>query len=632
MMHGFGGGRPGGGGPGGSGRGRGGGRWTLRRADEEELLGKIYDHRLVMRLLRYLAPYKGQVALAALSMVVYSFAALVGPYLLKMAIDRFIATGDLRGLDILALVYLANALLSWGAQYIQVITNAGIGYGALYTLRTSMFDHLQRLSLSFYDRNEVGRIMSRVQNDIGEVQELLSGGFLSLLSDLLSLVGIIAILLSMNMRLALLTLAVVPLMGVSLTIWQRFSRRAYRRVRQAISAVNADLQENISGVRVIQSLHREDMNLRRFDAVNEANLSANLTVARLTGLVGPMVEVVTALATALVIVVGGAWVLSAELSVGALVAFTMYIQRFFAPIRSLTGLYTELQRAITALERIFEIFDTKPEIQDAPQAKELASARGEMRFEGVSFAYDEGPEVLHDINLAVQPGETVALVGPTGAGKSTMALLLGRHYEVKQGAITLDGHDLRQVSLSSLRRHIAMVPQEPFLFSGTVRENVGYGKPSATDEEIAAAARLVGATAFIGSMEAGYDTDVEERGIKLSVGQRQLLCLARALLVDPAILILDEATASVDTQTEALIQQALRRLFAGRTAIVIAHRLSTVRDAHRIVVLDQGRIVDEGTHDELMRHGGLYAHLYQVSMREGKGFLVQERPPVSAAS
>jgi len=453
---------------------------------------------------------------------------------------------------------------------------------------------------------------------VGQLQDLLTGGFLSILADALTLGGIIIVLLSMNARLALLTLTVLPVMTIIMAYWQRLSRRAFRRVRGAIAAVNAGLQENISGVRVIQSLSREDLNLRQFDSLNEEHLSANLQAGRVSAAVFPMVEIITSVATALVITVGGAQVLNQELSAGALIAFTLYIQRFFDPIRDLSLRYTQMQRVMAALERIYEVLDTQPEVEDAPDAVELPPLRGEVRFEKVSFAYLEGIEVLHNINLEVKPGETVAFVGPTGAGKTTMALLLGRHYDVTSGAITIDGHDLRQVTQKSLRRQMGVVPQEPFLFSGSIKDNIRYGRPEASDEEIEAAAKAVGAHDFITRLKDGYDAELQERGVNLSLGQRQLISLARAILANPAILILDEATANVDTQTEVLIQKGLRELLRGRTSFVIAHRLSTVREADHIVVMDEGCIVEEGNHRQLLAKGGLYANLYTMSFEEAK--------------
>lgn len=604
---------------GGGWHGPGGLRHSIEASDED-VLGKAYDQRIMARLIGYLKPYKGQLLLAGAAMILFSLTSLATPWLIKLAIDRYIAQGDLHGLDLLALLFLGNGLLSGVVQYLQSIHTAKMGQGILLTLRNQMFDHLQRLSLSFFDRNEVGRIMSRVQNDVQQLQDLLTGGILTLLGDLLTLGGIILVMLSMNARLALLTFSVLPFMVLLMVYWQHLSREAFRRVRGAIAAVNAGLQENISGVRVIQSLSREEVNLRRFDDLNEAHLEANLRAGRLSAMVLPLVELLTAIATALVIVYGGSLVLGEALTKGALVAFTLYIQRFFDPIRDLSMRYTQMQMVMASSERIFEVLDTEPEIQDAPGALEPAHLRGEVSFEGVDFWYEEGLPVLQNINLHARPGETVALVGPTGAGKSTLVSLIARFYEAQRGVVRIDGFDVRDLGQGALRRQLGIVMQDPFLFSGSIRDNIRYGRLGASDAEVVEAARVVGAHAFIERLEGGYEAQVQEGGSNLSLGQRQLLCFARALLANPRILILDEATANVDTQTERLIQGALKRLLKGRTAFIIAHRLSTVRGADRIVVISGGRIVEEGTHQGLLAKGGLYAHLYTT------GFAVPSSP------
>jgi len=587
----------------------------LAGLDEDE--SASFSWGLIKRFGPYIAPYKRAAGASALLMVLATLANLVMPLLIGDIIDlvqygHLHSAADLTGIGVALLVVNVAA---WQAQYWQVWTMSWAGQQMLYKLSSDMFAHLQRLSLSFYDRTEIGRVMSRLQSDIAVLENMLSSGLLSILGSLIALVGIVIIMLTLNVGLALLSFTVLPVMVMIAAFWQRYAQRSFRRTRAAISLVNSTLQENISGMRVIQGLAREDRNSEEFDDLNRYNLDTNVEAGRIAALILPLVEVVAAVATALVVIYGGILVTQGHLKTGALVAFILYINRFFDPIRDLSQQYTQLQRAGVASERIFQILGVPVTIADKSSARDLPAIRGTVEFRHVTFGYTPDHPVLHDLTLRIEAGQTVAIVGPTGAGKSTISALLARFYDVTGGAVLIDGVDVREVTQRSLRGQIGIVLQDPFLFTGTVRENIRYGRLDATDAEVERAARAVGAHELITRLPEGYDTVIRERGNNLSVGQRQLISFARALLADPRILILDEATANIDTVTEAIVQQGLRRLLHGRTALVIAHRLSTIKNADRIMVLEAGRIVEQGTHQELLDRGDVYANLYAMGFR-----------------
>ena len=580
--------------------------------EQDDEGGQIYDHTVVTRLFRYLLPYWPRLLITLAAVMVYTGAVVALPWTIALIIDRYVRAGDLSGLNVIVPIFVGIAFLQYVSQYVHLMAMAFVGQKVLYNLRVGLFRHLQGLSMNFYNKNEVGRVMSVVQNDVQQLQEFLSIVIVTF-ADVLSLGGIIAAMVIMDAQLALITLLVIPLLVVMMAIWQRSARRAFMRARQAISAVNAGLQENISGVRAVQSMNREDANIRSFGVANSENLGANLEAGKMQAALFPAVEILSALALALVIFFGGSRVLDNAIEVGVLIAFALYIQRFFEPVMNLTMQYGSLQRAMASGSRIFELMDVEPEVMDRPGSRTTVAASGDVRFEGVDFQYVEGDPILRDISFHVPAGHKVALVGPTGAGKTTLLSLLMRFYDVTKGRVLLDGVDIRDITLDSLSRQISIVPQEPYLFSGTIRENIRYNRVEATDEEVVRAAKAVGAHDFIENLEKGYDNPLQERGGNLSVGQRQLISFARALVADSRVLLLDEATANVDTYTEMLIQKALDELLRGRTAIIIAHRLSTIRNADKIVVLDQGRVREMGRHHDLLAKGGLYAQLHSFS-------------------
>lgn len=587
---------------------------------DDDYLGKVYDAQVVRRVWPYLAEFKLQAALAFSMMIIFAASSFAAPLLIGFAVEAGIhhngervawLCGGLVGL----------AIIQFISSYIQQITTAWIGTRILLRLRSEMYDHMVGLSLSFYDEMEVGRMISRLTSDVQVVNDLLTTGSLTSLSNIVGVVVVVVILFAVDWELALVTLAVVPPLILVMMYWSKHARQAFVNVRVKLSALYGTLAENVSGVRAVQSMSREGENIRRFDALNQENRNANIWAGLLSAAVMPIIELAVAIATAAVIIVGGVRAINADTVdvaalIGTLTAFTLYVNRFFDPIRDLTLQYTMFQRAMAGGERIFEVLDTPARIVDKPDAIELETVEGRVDFDHVYFHYVEGIPILQDIDLRVEPGETIAFVGHTGAGKTTITSLVSRGYEVTGGAIRVDGHDIRDIKRRSLTRHMGVVLQQPYLFSGTIKENITYGRPDATDEEVAEAAKAVGAHDFIARLPDKYETVLQQRGQNLSVGQRQLISFARAILAAPRILVLDEATAYVDTQTEVIIQRALRELLKDRTSFVIAHRLSTIREANRIVVLDQGKIVEIGSHAELLARNGVYANLYRMTYEQ----------------
>jgi ATP-binding cassette, subfamily B, bacterial len=587
-----------------------GGHLTQQRGAKVDDWSWAQTARRIKTLARLAAPYKKQTALALISLLAATATALAPPYLAKLAIDDGIRQENMQALTIIVALFAVAGVLSLVTSAAQTYYTGWTGERILADLRNVLFRHLQRLSLGFFERNRAGVIISRITNDVEALDQLVTDGVTTLVQSTLFLLGTSVILFFLDWRLALATLTVMPLMFVATAFFRVYSARAYRAVRERLGLVTATLAEDISGMRVVQAFRRERTNERNFHKVNAHYREANQQTVVLNGLYFPFVDFLSALATAIVLGYGGHLVFQGDLSVGTLFAFILYLSNFFDPVQQLSQLYNTFLSAVAALDNIMKVMDEEPEVRDNPGARDLGRISGDVSFENVRFGYGEGPEVLHGIDLDIPAGTTVALVGHTGAGKSTIAKLLARFYDPREGRITIDGVDLRDVTQASLRRQLGVVPQEGFLFAGTVRDNIAFGRPDADAAEVAAAAQAVGAHEFVLALEDGYETELQERGTRLSLGQRQLVAFARALLADPRILILDEATSSVDIGTERRIEVALRKLLADRTAFVIAHRLSTIRDADLIVVLEHGQVIEQGTHDELMAKRGLYTSLY----------------------
>ena len=584
------------------------------RLDTDDISLKDVNFSHLGRTKEFIMPYLWQIILAMAIVISLSVLGLQGPVLIGRAIDLVQqGTGTVPDLYKLILMYFGLQVLLAVLRYAQTFVMSWTGQQILYSMRKKLFMHLQDLGLDFYDRLQAGRIMSRVVNDVEAINMLLSSGTLGLLSDVVTIFGIIIIMLRMNAKLALITFFTVPLLFITVFMLQGRMTRAYHKTRRRLADITANLQESISGMKITQAFSREDVNANRFSSTNQENFQAQMEAARLQAIFFPLVDVIGVVGVALVYYFAGIRMSLGDsgVTVGLVVVFVNYVNRFFWPIRNVTEVWNWLLQAAVSSERVFEVLDSKPNVADKPGAISLGRVEGHVEFRDVTFGYDPDLPVLHNINIEAKPDETIALVGPTGAGKSSVINLLCRFYDIQGGQILIDGHDIRDVTIESLRRNLGIVLQDTVIFSGTIRENIRYGRLDATDEEVEEAAKIVGAHEFIMRQPEGYETQVRERGSRLSVGQRQMIAFARALLANPRILILDEATSSVDAYTELQIQRALEKLLKGRTSIVIAHRLSTIRNADRIYVIDHGVVKEVGTHEELIAKGGMYKSLYE---------------------
>lgn len=595
----------------------GGGPGQFRLDTPEVQLSKV-DPQLYRRLFAFIRPYLGRLGIGILMMVLTALTGLVGPYLVQMAIDSEIRHQDAAGLNWIALAYLTTGFLNWWSAYGQTYVVSLVGQSVIYDLRDRMFRHLQQLNFRFYDNQATGRIMSRLTSDVDAINQLVSSGLVSIFADSMVLLLIMFTMLQMNWRLALVSFLTVPLLVAVLQWFKHRLRVAFMEVRRKAADMNTNLAESISGMKVTQSFTREGQNQESFNQINDKARQANLEAISVWAMFFPSIEVVAAFGITLVLWYGGHLIRGGapDVTVGQVAAFILYLNRFFMPVRDLSQVYNVFQAAVVSAERVMEVLDQVPEVQDWPGAYDMPRAAGAVEFRDLSFGYKEGQTVLKSISFKVEPGQTIALVGPTGAGKSSVINLLARFYDPRQGRVLVDGHDLACVTQRSWRSQLGVVLQDTFLFSGTIRDNIRYGRPAATDAEVEAAARAVGAHTFVERMSNGYETEIRERGNKLSVGQRQLIAFARALCANPALLILDEATSNIDTYTEQIIQEALDTLLKGRTSFVIAHRLSTIRNVDRIFFIDEGALVEEGTHEELLQRGGRYAELYLGQFRE----------------
>ena len=585
-------------------------RGGMQRMAESAEEKARHQPQVVRRLVSYLKPY-GRLVAAAFGLVIISGATQgAGPFLIGQAVDRFIAQNDPAGLARTMLLLVAVYVTGMLTTRFQIFILSRVGQTVLADLRQQVFDKLNGLDLQYLESSQAGDLMSRLVNDIEALNSFFSQGLIQMIGAFFSLVGIVVAMLALNIPLGMAVLITIPILWFTTRQFSRMARRAFRRTRETIGDVSADLEEELGAVKVAQAMNRTGENIRRFAARNAANRDANVSASAVTSAFGPTMELLSTLDTALVAAMGGALAISGTISVGVVVAFLQYVQNFFRPIQTVAQLWTSAQSAFAAAERVFELLDRPPAIQDSPNARPVRQIEGHVALDNVSFAYGSGPMVLNGVSLEARPGQTIAVVGPTGAGKTTLVSLIPRFYDVTGGQVRIDGQDVRELEQRSLRAKMGLVTQDPFLFSGSILENIRYGRLDASDDEVTAAAQASSADEFIQKLPDGYQTEVGERGKMLSQGQRQLVSIARAILADPRILIMDEATASIDTRTEAVIQKALRSLLKGRTSFVIAHRLSTVRNADLVVVIDQNQIVEQGTHSELIARGGLYTELY----------------------